>query len=262
MKAEHKEALRARLDRALESIYGNARTPYADDVPGFRDYFDWLGDYAEREADYMQNGFGLSKREANGPEWRPARERLASARRAHPSPTYARQVRHAAQNHFADHFSGGLYAALIRDGVPKCYSYGRNGKTFYPTTWARENGCGFHVMHNPDMAAEALTRETQWLEQFNAYVRMVAKAAPQCYRDEAADALRETVDEKREAMQAAREYFATLADELRRSSVFPDMPVACEVLRERLANVRKRAFNAARDLRETLDTLRALEVQS
>lgn len=260
-KAARRAALRARLDRALSDIYGNARTRWPDDdVRGFTSFYDWLGGYAERAADYMQGErFGMTERETRAPEWRPASERLARARNRRALQDYPGQWRAEARNNHA--FPCGEFererSALIREGVPKCYSYGRNGKTFYPTTWATENGRGFRVHDVEEMSAEAMTAAVQWLEQFNAHVRSVADDAAAVYLDEAREALAERADTLRDDIRENRESFALLARELR-GLRHVNAPAACGILRERLRGIARDVRDAARELSGVNATLQAV----
>lgn len=232
----------------------------ADDVHGFLGFYDWIGDYADRESEYMQGGrFGMTERETRAPEWRPASERLARARRAYPLPDYPGQVRAAAKNNhaFACRDFERKRSQLIRDGVPKCYSYGRNGKTFYPTTWATENGCGFRLLPLEDMSAEALTDSIIWIEQFNAHVRSVADSAASVYREEAAEALRKRAEALRDDIRESRESFALLAGELRGlRHVYA--PAACGILHDRLRRIAREVREAVAELSGIRSTLRGL----
>jgi hypothetical protein len=261
-KQQRRAALRARLEAAQRDIYANARTPWADDVPGFTSFYEWLGDYAQREAGYMTDErFGMTEKETAAPSWRPASERLAAVRRRIGEKRYPSQHRDAARNNHG--FPCGSFeterAVLIRDGIGKCYSYGRNAKTFYPTDYAHENGTGFHLHDVADeLNAEALTRAVQWLEQFNAHVRSIAADAPAVYRDEAREHLAESAAMDRDAIAANRAAFATLADELRTLRGI-NAPAACEVLRGRLSRLSENVRDRAQALRETVETLRTLD---
>lgn len=262
-KQARREALRARLSDALADIYGNARTPWADDVPGFREFYDWLGDYARSEREYMTaERFGLTLRETRPPRWYSAAQRLAEARAKFPRPAYATQVRAEAANNHA--FPACEWererAPLVRDGVGECWSHGRNGKTFYPDAWADSRIGGLYVKEPAadELNAEALTDAVAWLEAFNAHVRSVAAAAPDSYRSEARDALADNAHDIRAAIKADRATFATLAGELRGLRGI-NAPAACEVLRNRLDAIRADVRDAARELRETVATLRALD---
>lgn len=263
-KQARRAALRERLEDAQRDIYGNARTPWTDDVPGFTSFYDWLGDYAQREAAYMMGErFGTTERGTRPPRWYSAALRLAEARARFPVPAYPSQVRAEARNNHA--FPCGEWererAPLIRAGVENAWSYGRNGKTFYPQAFATENGRGFRLRDDvaDGMNAEALTVAVLWLESFNAHVRSVAAAAPECYRSEAADALADDAAGALATIKANRATFATLARELR-GLRHVQAPAACEVLRRRLAAIRADVRDAARELRETRGTLRALRV--
>lgn len=262
-KQARREALRARLSDALADIYGNARTPWADDVPGFREFYDWLGDYASREREYMAGErFGMTYRETRPPRWYSAAQRLAEARAKFPRPAYATQVRAEAANNHG--FPCGQWererAPLVRDGVGECWSHGRNGKTFYPDAWARSDIGGLRLKEPAadELNAEALTEAVAWLEAFNAHVRSVAADAPECYRSEARDALADNAHDIRAAIKADRATFATLAAELRGLRDI-QAPAACAVLRNRLDAIRADVRDAARELRETVATLRALD---
>lgn len=262
-KQARREALRARLSAALADIYGNARTPWTDDAPGFIGFWDWLGDYAHHELEYMtKERFGLTRREASPPRWYSAARRLAQAREKFPRPEYESQVLNEAKNNLA--FPRGEWervrAPLIRDGVGRCWSHGRNGKTIYPEAWAESRIGGLHVNEPAagELNAEALTDAVLWLEAFNAHVRSVAADAPHCYRAEARDALADAAHDIRASIKRNRAAFAALARELRELRGI-NAPAACEVLRGRLDAIRAAVRDAARELRETVATLRALE---
>lgn len=259
-KQARREAMRARLESAQRDIYGNARTPWGDDVPGFTSFYDWLGGYAEREAEYMTGDrFGMTERETSAPRWYSAASRLAEAKRRAPEQRYPGQWRAMARNNHA--FPCGQFeqerAVLIRDGVGPCYSYGRNGKTFYPTAWASENGRGFSLRDIDGLNAEDTTRAIQWLEQFNAHVRSVARDAASVYTEEARESLAEKAEELRDDIRKGRATFATLAAELRTLRGI-NAPAACEVLRGRLSSIAANVRACAGSLQRTTETLRAL----
>jgi hypothetical protein len=279
-KMAQRDALRDRLARAQAAIYGNARTPYGDDVPGFTSFYDWLGDYAERERDYMTvENFGMTESETQSARilgfgfWKPARERLANARAKYPTPRYPTQVRDAAHANHA--FPAGdwerAHAVLILDArerltqprrngkpgrEPTVYSYGRNGKTVYPESFATHRN-NFTIRDLSENNAEELTRACQFIEQFNAYVRSVAKDARNVYRDEARDALHETITECHFSMRTARADYHKLATELRtlRGTV---VPTACDILRGRLHTLADSVARNARIIADTRATLRGM----
>jgi hypothetical protein len=220
MNTKNKAALRARLRRAQENIYGNGRVRMfpKNEPRGAIEFFDWLGSYAERSIDYISGErMGLTARETTG---------LAFPRHPYES----------------------KYAVLIRDGIGKVYCYGRMGKTFYPADYAGADGCGFHLRDLSELNAENMTRTIQLLEQFNAYIRECAQYAAECYDSETSDQLEENAQVLRNSIAAARACYSKLHQELRVLRGI-DAPQACEVLRQRLQSLADSVRNSAQELR-------------
>lgn len=283
-KADNRAIVDARLARAFGDMYANGRVniwPRVD-LAGTSapEFFDWLGDYARRELDYMSvDTFGhLSESVArisglSGDYWPTAAHRLiqSRARCVAAGWNYASAARDHARLPLS--FPCGPYerarAVLIADGLElltapakrrdgrpytraAIYAHGRNGKTIYPDKLATSRIGGFRARDYGEMPYAERVRMVQFVEQFNAHIKSLADDAAAAYTEEMADTLTQNADDLRADIRAARDSYADLARELRTLRGI-EAPTACDILRSQLSGF-------ARSVRDDARTLSGLNV--
>lgn len=260
MKEHHKQALLSRARAAVAALYHNASPawPAPGDFGRYEsEFFDWLGDEARHEIEYMNDGgaYGADYRATLGAECNAGRYSSEAARR--------RYIAKGLRAMELDRARGQLWEIAAQE-FGTLYQYGRGGRTLAPDSliksyggssfgpkrdalaWRESTGSGW----GEGYTAAGLTRAIQILESFNEHVRTWCEGVPEMWADytrereadEAAAALqayekgaRRIAQERREAIAACREARAA------RRALAPESVVTlCGMLREAVAKRRRR----------------------
>lgn len=236
-KQTNKKRIIDALNAELENIYHNATIrQWPDDIPGCPAFFDWLGDAGSYEVDYL-NGGG-----ATGPDCYTTFEHIKREAAAFKSDAArARFLRMKRRDYLRDR-AAGIESRIHYYG--RIYSYGRGGRTLAPDEWIigrREFSAKQYDYE--DLTAEQAADTLRDVREFNAYIRSWCDHAAESYREECAERLSETIDEKRGELHALNREALPLIREIKAAGrAFS--PSVCKVLTDEL----KKRLTARRSL--------------
>lgn len=209
-KQEQRQALRDRLEEALQSLYHNATPNHPMDADD-DDYWPWFEDTARFEIEYMQSGgpYSHPRGEAgmHGHWWTHVKTPMDIAR---PTGMFHEPYNKPGEYPYVDQPSRNDYWVWASE-YGKLYQYGRGGRTLAPANLMKRSGYGDeHPKHADDFADDSYADRVeliQVLESFNAYVRQWNAGVADLYHEERSMLADEALHEAEQELATAG-YFA------------------------------------------------------